>query len=161
MVSAHDVLLVCVGPWGRVAEPLSLQRVFSGCCNIRRAMGAANSTLDIKIESRTLMRDGRRYRWTAREFFPPKSAQSRSSITKVLLDLEEGALARVVAQLDPAGDAELLEDGVQVDLHRPLGDGELIGDLFVAQAGGDEADDLQLAIGQHAHGLRDAGARAQ
>src|SRR5258705_12919384 len=59
-------------PWGRVAEPLSLQRVFSGCCNIRRAMGAANSTLDIKIELRTLMRDGRRYRWTASEFFPPK-----------------------------------------------------------------------------------------
>src|SRR6187200_2363787 len=48
-------------------------------------------------------------------------------------------------QLRAAADAELLEDGVQVDLDRPLGNSELLRDFAIAQAFTHETDQLAFA----------------
>ena len=59
-------------------------------------------------------------------------------------------LAGVINEFDAAADVELLIDIVQVDLHRPFGDGHPLGNRPVAQPLGHEADDLALARAQGA-----------
>ena len=50
--------------------------------------------------------------------------------------------------LHPVGEVQLLERVVDVVLDRALGDRQLVGDLLVGHAGGDELEDLGLAAGQ-------------
>src|SRR5437667_12631262 len=49
---------------------------------------------------------------------------------------------------DPVAHAELLEDAGEVRLHRALADGERVADLLVLVAGGHQAHDLELALGE-------------
>src|SRR5258705_13233086 len=48
-------------------------------------------------------------------------------------------------EFGPRAHPKLLEYGMEIDFHRPLGDAELLGDLAVAQSAANEADDLAFA----------------
>src|SRR5205085_8733221 len=62
-----------------------------------------------------------------------------------------GAVAgRREGELGPAGNPHLLEDLVEVDLHRPFADSEFGRDLAVAHAAEDKARDRALALAQGA-----------
>ena len=54
---------------------------------------------------------------------------------------------RVHHEPDPVAHAELLEDARQVGADGALADCELLGNLLVLLAGGNETDDLELAVG--------------
>src|SRR5512145_3420865 len=59
--------------------------------------------------------------------------------------LYEAAFHRVHRRLHAAGEVELAQDVLHVDLDRALGDFQLAGDLLVAGTPGEEAEDLALA----------------
>jgi hypothetical protein len=50
--------------------------------------------------------------------------------------------------LDPVAEAEFEEDSGDVGLDRGFADVELVGDLGVGEAAGDQAQDLAFAVGQ-------------
>ena len=62
--------------------------------------------------------------------------------------VEHPALERVADQLGALGEVKLLLDVGAVGLDGPHADEELLGDLAVGVAEGDEAQDLELAIGE-------------
>ena len=57
--------------------------------------------------------------------------------------------------LAPAGDSELLAQDVGMGLHGARGDAQLISDLLVREALGDELDDLTLAVRERRCSLRE------
>src|SRR5512142_1494372 len=57
------------------------------------------------------------------------------------------ALRQPAGELDAVAHAELVEDGLEVALHRLRRDGEPLGDLARAQPLGDEERHLALALG--------------
>src|SRR5690348_7006237 len=57
-------------------------------------------------------------------------------------------LRRAHRKLGPVVDAELVEDGVKIDLHGSFGDPELRGDVAVPEALADEVDQLAFARSQ-------------
>lgn len=67
-------------------------------------------------------------------------------IAQVLL--EQLVVEAIESQLETIGDAELVVDLAQVVLDDLLGGADLVGDLFVAHAAGDAADDGQLLFGE-------------
>ena len=62
-----------------------------------------------------------------------------------LLDRKQPPPSRERDSLCAVVGAELVEDGGDVKLDRPFGDPQLVGDLAVGLAGGDEPKDLELA----------------
>ncbi len=61
---------------------------------------------------------------------------------------EQLMVETVESQLETVGDAELVVDLAQVVLDNLFGGADLVGDLFVAHAAGDAADDGQLFFGE-------------
>src|SRR5262249_58578631 len=62
--------------------------------------------------------------------------------------LNDPLVLAVEDQLHPAAQLELLVDAMQMGLHRPLGDIELLSDALAPQARGRPAHDLDLAGGE-------------
>src|SRR6202012_497814 len=78
----------------------------------------------------------------------PRPARSAQSLALSAAGLGAGwsvarpALEYPGGQLGPGGEAQLGEDVLQVRVDRPLGQVQLLGDLPVAEAVGDQAGDL-------------------
>ena len=62
-------------------------------------------------------------------------------------DVVDGALGHGDGELDPVGDAELVQQGGDVGLDGAGTDDELLGDLTVTQALSHEQSDLTLLVG--------------
>lgn len=73
------------------------------------------------------------------------SRPTRNPRPKVSFPAFTCSLLRQVDGLGAALRPELVEEAARVGLHRVLADGEPLADLAVAQAGGDQAEDLHLA----------------
>src|SRR3989442_3990072 len=66
------------------------------------------------------------------------------SLARSLVNPDQSHADRVQRQLHPIADLQLLEDVVQVRLHRDLADRQPPGDLGIAEADRDVPDDLAL-----------------
>src|SRR5436190_5371805 len=73
--------------------------------------------------------------------------------------LEESSLVGEDDGLDAVAELELLEDVRDVRLDGGVADVELLGDLAVRQAGGDQAKDFSFALAEVVELLRRVGAR--
>src|SRR5262245_692975 len=93
-----------------------------------------------------LARRGRRWNQRGMEF--ASNPGWRSRLAALLRRRDDARADRVERQLHAVADAQLLEDVVEVRLHRHLGDEEVPRDLGVAHAEGDVPDDLALACGE-------------
>ena len=73
--------------------------------------------------------------------------------------VEEARLVRQHHRLNAVAEVELLQDVGDVGLHRRLADVEVAADLGIGQASGDQAEHIELAIGQLAELSRGSGLR--
>src|SRR5829696_4179484 len=79
---------------------------------------------------------------------PPFSLIGPLVIRRVRLGLEEPGLVGEYDRLNAVAKAELLEDVGDVGLHRCLADVELLADLGVGEAAGNQAEDVELTLRQ-------------